>query len=113
MKEKINNLLEALAPLSTKKLDMGEMMIMAFLQSQWQLNQQVQVNDVLNNVQHLSTASVNRKLKHLKKSKILFFQAHSSDARIKIIIKGNKFVDYINALDSLINKHEKNILQRT
>jgi hypothetical protein len=113
MKEKINNLLEALAPLSTKKLDMGEIMIMAFLQSQWQLNQQVQVSDVLKNVQHLSYASVNRKLKNLKKSKILFFQAHSSDARIKIIIKGDKFVDYINALDSLINKHEKNILQRT
>jgi len=107
MKIRIKNLLDAIAPLSTKKVDMGEVMIVSFLQSQWQINQQVQVNDVLDNVKHLSTASTNRKLKQLKKAKVLAFINSESDARIKFISKGLMFDSYVETLEDIIDGHEK------
>lgn len=107
MKIRIKNLLDGIAPLSTKKVDMGEVMIVSFLQSQWQINQQVQVNDVLDNVKHLSTASTNRKLKQLKKAKVLTFINSESDARIKFIDKGIKFDSYLDNLEDIIDGHEK------
>lgn len=107
MKNKIKNLLEALAPLSTKKIDMGEVMIVSYLQSQWQINQQVQVNDVLNNVKHLSTASTNRKLKQLRKAKVLAFMNSEFDARIKYISKGLMFDSYVETLENIIDGHEQ------
>ena len=107
MKNKIKNLLEALAPLSTKKIDMGEVMIVSYLQSQWQINQQVQVNDVLNNVKHLSTASTNRKLKQLRKAKVLAFMNSEFDARIKYISKGLMFDSYVETLEDIIDGHEQ------
>jgi len=107
MKNKIKNLLEALTPLSTKKIDMGEVMIVSYLQSRWQINQQVQVNDVLNNVKHLSTASTNRKLKQLKKAKVLAFMNSEFDARIKYITKGPVFDNFIQMLEKIIDGHEQ------
>ena len=107
MKIRIKNLLEAIAPLSTKKIDMGEVMIVSYLQSQWQINQQVQVNDVLNNVKHLSTASTNRKLKQLRKAKVLAFINGESDARIKFINKGLMFDSYVGTLEDIIDGHEQ------
>ena len=109
MKFRIKNLLEAIAPLSTKKVDMGEVMIVSFLQSQWQINQQVQVNDVLDNVNYLSTASTNRKLKQLKKAKVLAFINSESDARIKFISKGLMFDSYVETLEDIIERHEQRL----
>ena len=109
MKFRIKNLLEAIAPLSTKKVDMGEVMIVSFLQSQWQINQQVQVNDVLDNVTYLSTASTNRKLKQLKKAKVLAFINSESDARIKFISKGLMFDSYVETLEDIIERHEQRL----
>lgn len=109
MKFRIKNLLNAIAPLSTKKIDMGEVMIVSFLQSQWQINQQVQVNDVLDNVKHLSTASTNRKLKQLKKAKVLEFINSESDARIKFINKGLMFDSYVETLEDIIDGHEQRL----
>lgn len=109
MKQKIKNLLESLAPLSTKKIDMGEVMIVSFLQSQWQTNQNVQVNDVLDNVKHLSTASINRKLKQLKKVNVLTFINSESDMRIKFIKKGLNFDSYVQTLEKIIDGHEQSL----
>ena len=107
MKFRIKNLLEAIAPLSTKKIDMGEVMIVSYLQSQWQINQNVQVNNVLDNVKHLSTASANRKLKQLRKAKVLAFINSESDARIKFISKGLMFDNYVNTLEKIIDGYEQ------
>ena len=107
MKFRIKNLLEAIAPLSAKKIDMGEVMIVSFLQSKWQIKQQVRVNDVLENVKHLSTASTNRKLKQLKKAKVLAFINSKSDARIKFISKGLMFDSYVDTLEKIIDGHEQ------
>ena len=107
MKFKINHLLSALAPLSQKKLDMGEVMILSFLQSQWMSERYIQVNDVLDEVKSLSTASLNRKLKKLKKSNVLIFKALATDERVKIIEPGPKYFDYLDQLDSLVKMHEK------
>lgn len=107
MKFKINHLLSALAPLSQKKLDMGEVIIMSFLQTQWSSGRDIQVNDVLDEVKSLSSASLNRKLKKLKKSNVLIFKALATDERVKIIEPGPKYFDYLKQLDSLVKMHEK------
>jgi len=107
MKFKINHLLSALAPLSQKKLDMGEVMILSFMQSQWLSGRDIQVNDVLDEVKSLSSASLNRKLKNLKKSNVLTFKALATDERIKIIEPGPQYFDYLDQLDSLVKMHEK------
>ena len=107
MKFKINHLLSALAPLSQKKLDMGEVMILSFLQNQWASERNVKVNDVLDEVKSLSTASLNRKLKKLKNSKVLLFKSLATDERVKIIEPGPKYFDYLVELDSLVKMHEK------
>ena len=107
MKFKINHLLSALAPLSQKKVDMGEVMILSFLQTQWASGCDIQVNDVLDKVSALSTASLNRKLKNLKKSNVLIFKALAIDERVKIIEAGPKYFDYLEQLDSLVKMHEK------
>lgn len=107
MKFKINHLLSALAPLSQKKLDMGEVMILSFMQSQWMSGREIQVNDVLDKVSALSTASLNRKLKNLKKSNVLTYKALATDERVKIIEPGPKYFDYLEQLESLIKMHEK------
>ena len=107
MKFKINHLLSALAPLSQKKLDMGDVMILSFMQSQWLSGRDIQVNDVLDEVKSLSSASLNRKLKNLKKSNVLTFKALATDERIKIIEPGPQYFDYLDQLDSLVKMHEK------
>ena len=107
MKFKINHLLSALAPLTQKKLDMGEVMILSFLQTQWASGRDIQVNDILDKVSALSTASLNRKLKNLKKSNVLTFKALATDERVKIIEPGPKYFDYLDQLDSLVKMHEK------
>ena len=107
MKFKINHLLSALAPLSQKKLDLGEVLILSFLQTQWASGCDIKVNDVLDKVSALSTASLNRKLKNLKKSNVLIFKALAADERVKIIEPGPKYFDYLDQLDSLVKMHEK------
>lgn len=107
MKFKISNLLEALAPLTAKKVDLGEMIILSFLSREWLQNKKVMVNDVLDNVKQYSTASINRKLKNLKKSEVLFFSADPNDERVKIISQGKNYDDYLNQISQEIQKNEK------
>jgi len=107
MKYKINHLLSAIAPLSQKKLDMGEVLILSFLQSQWASGRDIRVNDLLDEVKSLSTASLNRKLKKLKKSNVLTFKALAADERVKILGPGPKYFDYLVELESLVKMHEK------
>ena len=106
MKFKISNLLEALAPLTAKKVDLGEMIILSFLKREWIQNNKVIVNDVLDNVKQYSTASINRKLKNLKKSEVLLFSSDPCDERVKIISKGKNYADYLNQISREIQKNE-------
>lgn len=106
MKFKISNLLEALAPLTAKKVDLGEMIILSFLTKQWLQNNKVRVNDVLDNVMQYSTASLNRKLKNLKKIKVLLFSPDPDDERVKIISKGKNYDDYLDQISGEIQKNE-------
>lgn len=107
MKFKISNLLEALAPLTAKKVDLGEMIILSFLSREWLQNKKVMVNDVIDNVKQYSTASINRKLKNLKISEVLFFSADPNDERVKIISQGKNYDSYLDQISQEIQKNEK------
>lgn len=106
MKITIQNFLNAIAPLSSKKRDLGEILVISFLESQWKNGQTTQVNDVLNNIKSISSASINRKLKNLKKNHVLSFNADIDDERIKIISKGKNFNTYIKDLEKCITDNE-------
>ena len=107
MKFKISNLLEALAPLTAKKVDLGEMMILSFLTREWLQFRKVMVNDVLDNIKQYSTASLNRKLKNLKKSEVLLFTPDPYDERVKIISQGKNYASYLDQISQEIQKNEK------
>jgi hypothetical protein len=106
MKITIQNFLNAIAPLSSKKKDLGEILVISFLESQWKNGQTTQVNDVLNNIKSISSASINRKLKNLKKNHVLSFNTDIDDERIKIISKGKNFNTYIKDLEKCITDNE-------
>ena len=109
MKSKIKNFFNAIAPLSQYESDIGEMLIVSYLESLWMRdngNKEIHVNDVVKGVKHYSSASTNRKLKQLKKKKILSFELSSMDERVRIIKKGLHYNDYLAEIeDSITNNH--------
>jgi len=110
--EKVTNFFNAIAPLTQFKFDLGEVLIIAFLEQKKMSDKEVTVHDVLNGVSFLSTASINRKLKQLKNKKILSFSPSHNDERFKIIKPGAEYNDYLFEIDNLItnNNHVKKIL---
>jgi hypothetical protein len=109
MKSKIRNFFNAIAPLTQYKSDIGEMLIVSYLESLWFCNdchKEVHVNDLVKGIKHYSSASINRKLKKLKKKKILLFELCPNDERVKIIKKGLHYNDYLAEIeDSITNSH--------
>jgi hypothetical protein len=109
MKSKIRNFFNAIAPLTQYESDIGEMLIICYLENLWSCkssHKEVHVNDVVNGIKHYSSASINRKLKQLKKNKILLFELCATDERVKIIKKGLYYNDYLAELeDSITNNH--------
>ena len=109
MKSKIKNFFKAIEPLTQFESDFGEILIISYLESLWSCsncNRDVHVNDVVKGVKHYSSASINRKLKQLKKRKILLFELSVDDERVKIIKKGLHYNDYLEEIESsLKNNH--------
>ena len=108
MKSKIKNFFKAIEPLTQFESDFGEILIISYLESLWSCSNcsEVHVNDVVKGVKHYSSASINRKLKELKKKKILLFELSVDDERVKIIKKGLHYNDYLEEIESsLINNH--------
>jgi hypothetical protein len=109
MKLKIKNFFNAIAPLTQFESDIGEMLIISYLESLWSLDnyhKEVHVNDVVKGIKHYSSASINRKLKQLKKRRILLFELSSNDERVKIIKKGLRYNDYLVEIEnSITNNH--------
>ena len=109
MKSKIKNFFNAIAPLTQYESDIGEMLIVSYLESLWtcdNCNKEIHVNDVVKGIKYYSSASTNRKLKQLKKKKILSFELSSMDERVRIIKKGLHYNDYLAEIeDSITNNH--------
>ena len=109
MKPKIKNFFNAIAPLTQYESDIGEMLIISFLESLWSSKnspKEVHVNDLIKGIKHYSSASINRKLKQLKKKKILLFELSPIDERVKIIMKGLHYNDYLVEIEeSITNNH--------
>ena len=109
MKSKIKNFFNAIAPLTQYESDIGEMLIISYLESLWSREshyKEVHVNDLIKGIKHYSSASINRKLKQLKKKKILLFESSPTDERVKIIKKGLHYNDYLVEIeDSISNNH--------
>ena len=98
MKTKINNFLNAIAPLAQTKSDLGELLVMSYLESKWVDNKEVTVSDLLVGIKQYSSASLNRKLKQLKDKKILSVEINADDERVKIIKKGLNYDDYLDEI---------------
>jgi len=110
MKTEMKNFLTAIAPLAKSQADIGEMIIISYLESLWgcdTCSNEVHVNDLLKGINHYSTASINRKLKQLKKNKVLSFEVSSEDERVKIIKKGIHYDDYLKDIEESLpfNNH--------
>jgi len=109
MKSKIRNFFDAIAPLTQYESDIGEMLVVSYLESFWSCNngnKEIHVNDVAKGIKHYSSASIHRKLKQLKKKKILLFELSPTDERVRIIKKGLHYNDYLGEIESsLINNH--------
>ena len=109
MKSKIKNFFNAIAPLTQYESDIGEMLIVSYLENLWMsdnYHKEVHVNDIVKGIKHYSSASINRKLKQLKKKKILLFEISLTDERVKIIKKGLHYNDYLEEIESsLTNNH--------
>ena len=70
MKSKIRNFFNAIAPLTQYESDIGEMLIISYLESLWSCescHKEVHVNDVAKGIKHYSSASIHRRLKQQKK----------------------------------------------
>ena len=109
MKSKIKNFFDAIAPLTQYESDIGEMLIISYLESLWTSEnyyKEVHVNDVVKGIKYFSSASIHRKLKQLKKKKILLFESSPTDERVKIIKKGLHYDDFLEEIESsLKNNH--------
>ena len=106
MKTEMKNFLTAIAPLAKSQADIGEMIIISYLESLWgcdTCSNEVHVNDLLKGINHYSTASINRKLKQLKKNKVLSFKVSSEDERVKIIKKGIHYDDYLKDIEETLS----------
>jgi len=107
MKSRIENFLNAIAPLAKSESDFGEILVISFLESKWNCldcTKEVRVNDILKGIKHYSTASLNRKLKQLKNKGVLFFKVSSIDERVKIIEKGPNYNEYLAKIGSYIEE---------
>ena len=109
MKSKIKNFFNAIAPLTQYESDIGEMLIISYLESLWTCesnHKEVHVNDLVRGIKYYSPASIHRRLKQLKKKKILLFELSSTDERVKIIKKGLHYNDYLTEIEkSITNDH--------
>ena len=108
MKSTISNFFNAIAPLTQFESDMGEMLIISYLESIWSCktcHREIHVNDVAKGIKHYSSASIHRKLKQLKKKKILLFELSPSDERVKIIKKGLHYNDYLAEIESHVSNN--------
>tara|TARA_B100000035_G_scaffold313034_1_gene325810 strand:+ start:314 stop:643 length:330 start_codon:yes stop_codon:yes gene_type:complete len=109
MKAKVKNFLKAITSLSESESDIGEMIVVSYIERLWASKEfdEVHVSDILSSINNYSSSSINRKLKQLKKKKVLLFEVSSIDERLKIIKKGLNYNDYIEKIEALykINNH--------
>ena len=99
MNNKMINFLNSIAPLTQSDADLGELLIISFVESAWAQNKNIHVNDVLQGVKNFSSASLNRKLRRLREKKILSFESSTNDERVKFIKKGSNYSDYLDQID--------------
>jgi hypothetical protein len=106
MNYKMVNFLNSIAPLTQSDTDLGELLIISFVESAWAQDKHIHVNDVLHGVKNFSSASLNRKLRKLREKKILSFVASPTDERVRFIKKGLNYSDYLDEIDFIApNNH--------
>ena len=99
MNYKMINFLNSIAPLTQSDADLGELLIISFVERAWAQDKQLHVNEVLQGVKNFSPASLNRKLRKLREKKILSFESSPTDERIRLIKKGLNYADYLDQID--------------
>jgi hypothetical protein len=106
MNNRMVNFLNSIAPLTQSEADLGELLIISYVESAWAQDKNIQVNDVLHGVKNFSSASLNRKLRKLREKKILSFELSPTDERVKFIKKGFYYSDYLDQIDFMApNNH--------
>jgi hypothetical protein len=104
MTDRLINFLEAIAPLAKSSLELEDIVIICFLENQWNNKKQVKVNDIVNGISNISASNIHRRLKKLRKQAVLYHQTSENDWRVKFILKGENYQKNLLIIKKLYDK---------
>ena len=97
--KRIENLFNALEPLSSLNVSMNEIAILAFIGKKFLGKEDVILSSIYKNFSKLSSSTVFRVLKNLEKKQVILIKKNAQDERKKNIVAGKNYGKYIDDLE--------------
>ena len=101
MTKRIINFLEAIAPLANSSIDLEDVMIVSYLESNWSKEKTVQVNDIIDGISNISSSTIHRRLRRMRTRNILEYTSSNNDWRVRYIQKGKKYIAHLKEIEKL------------
>ena len=98
--KRIENLFNALAPLSSLNASINEIAVVAFISRKFLDKEDVILSSIYNHFSKLSHSTVFRVLKNLEKNQVIMIKKNTHDERKKNIVAGKNYDQYIADLQS-------------
>jgi hypothetical protein len=87
----IKNFFQAIAPLAKSKIELGDFLIISFLENAWKVQDTVQVNDLIHGITNLSPSTIHRRLRKMNLNQTLQYRINEENQRVRFIEKGNEY----------------------
>ena len=97
--KRIENLFDALEPLSSLNISINEIAIVAFIGKKFLGKEDVILSSIYKNFSKLSSSTVFRVLKNLEKKQVILIKKNAQDERKKNIVAGKNYGQYIDDLE--------------
>jgi len=97
--KRIENLFDALEPLSSLNISINEIAIVAFIGKKFLGKEDVILSSIYKNFSKLSSSTVFRVLKNLEKKQVILIKKNAQDERKKNIVAGKNYCKYIDDLE--------------
>jgi len=97
--KRIENLFNALEPLSSLNVSMNEIAILAFIGKKFLGKEDVILSSIYKHFSKLSPSTVFRVLKNLEKNQVIMIKKNAHDERKKNIVAGKNYGQYIDDLE--------------